>query len=100
MCLRYIVSCCDEKDWRCKGTQELNDEKAGDVLEAIWGLLWYRHNQGILANVVPERILPTASLEIYCAKMTRVVLMFDALWPRCLGASEWQTSERFAEALI
>ena len=42
VCLRTMLTLCTPWDWRVVGTKQLNDETAGDILEAIWGLFWRR----------------------------------------------------------
>ena len=97
VCLRHLLLGFPPNDWRVVGTQQLNDDHAGDILEAIWGLLWNRHEKTFLAAVVPE--IPTETLEKYCDKMTRVVLMFVDLCPNYLKPSEWPDSKVMADAL-
>ena len=100
VCLRHMLCSIAESDWRVVGTKQLNDEKAGDILEAIWGLLWHRENQGPLASVIADSLVPTQQLQRYCKCMTRVVLMFVHLWPQFLKSQEWPSSRELAHALI
>ena len=100
VCLRHMLCLFGESDWRCVGTKELGDEKAGDVLEAIWGLLYHRENQGPLASVIADSLVPTQQLQRYCKCMTRVVLMFVQVWPHFIRSHEWPSSEEFANELI
>ena len=100
VCLRHMLCLFGESDWRYVSTQQLNDEKAGDILEAIWGLLYHRENQGPLASVIADSLVPTQQLQRYCKCMTRVVLMFVHLWPQFLKSQEWPSSEGLANALI
>ena len=95
------ATCCaffGEFDWRYISTKQLNDEKAGDILEAIWGLLWHRENQGPLASVIADSLVPTQQLQRYCKCMTRVVLMFVQVWPHFIKSHEWPSSEELANA--
>ena len=70
VCLRHMLSLCPANDWRVVGTEQLNDESAGDILRAIWGLLYHRegrinvyhHGGGYLKDVVPESEIPTMVL--------------------------------------
>ena len=64
-------------DWRRGGTAQLNDESAGDIMEAIWGVLYHRRTNGPLKDAVPEQALSTEKLSIYCQIMTNVVKLFD-----------------------
>ena len=100
VCLRHMLCLFAASDWRYVSTQQLEDEKAGDILEAIWGLLWHRENQGPLASVIADSLVPTQQLQRYCKCMTRVVLMFVHLWPQFLKPQEWPSSEGLAHALI
>ena len=100
VCLRRMLCLFGEFDWRYISTKQLNDEKAGDILEAIWGLSYHRKNQGPFASVIAESLVPTQQLQRYCKCMTRVVLMFVHLWPQFLKSQEWPSSEGLANALI
>ena len=100
VCLRHMLCLFGESDWRYVSTKQLNDEKAGDILEAIWGLSYHRKNQGPFASVIAESLVPTQQLQRYCKCMTRVVLMFVQLWPRFIQSHEWPSSQELANALI
>ena len=100
VCLRHMLCSFAESDWRVVGTKQLNDEKAGDILEAIWGLLWHRETQGPLASVISDSLIPTQQLQHYCKCMTRVVRTFVVLCPHFLKAEEWPSSEQLAHLLI
>ena len=100
VCLRNMLCLFPESDWRNASTKQLNDETAGDILEAIWGLLWHRENQGPLASVIADSLVPTQQLQRYCKCMTRVVLKFVHLWPEFLKSQEWPSSRELAHALI
>ena len=104
----HALSLCPPNDWRVVGTELLNDDSAGDVLRAIWGLLYYRqarinvlHWGGeYLKDVVPESEIPTIVLRKYCDRMSRVVMLFVDLWPQYLGEDERPSSTSMAETLI
>ena len=101
VCLRTMLCLFEQSDWRYVSTQQLNDEKAGDILEAIWGLLWHRQTGGPLANrVIADSLVPTQQLQGYCKCMTRVVLIFEQLYPQFLRPFEWPSSKSLATALI
>ena len=100
VCLRHMLCLFGESDWRYVSTKQLNDETAGDILEAIWGLLWHRETQGRLASVIADSLVPTQQLQRYCKCMTRVVLMFVQVWPHFIKSHEWPSSEELANALI
>ena len=100
ICLRYMLELYPPSDWRYSSTQELGDEKAGDILEAIWGLKWHRQHQGNLANVVDFSHVSNQQLIHYCKCMTGVVLMFVQFYPQFLKSSEWPSSKELVNALI
>ena len=102
VCLRTMLTLCPPQDWRFVGTQQLGDVMAGDIPEAIWGLLYCRHYEpgSFLARAVPEEDLPTDALRKYCAAMNRVVLMFVDFYPMYLRPGEWPTSQSLASSLI
>ena len=99
---------CPPNDWRVDGTELLNDESAGDILRAIWGLLFYRegrinvyhHGGGYLKDVVLESEIPTMVLREYGRRMSRVVMLFVDLWPQYLREDERPSSTSMAETLI
>ena len=43
-CLRSMLTFFSDADWRVQGTSCLNDESTGDIMEAIWGVLWHRRS--------------------------------------------------------
>ena len=108
VCLRHMLSLCPANDWRVVGTEQLNDESAGDILRAIWGLLYHRegrinvyhHGGGYLKDVVPESEIPVMVLREYCRRMSRVVMLLVDLWPRYLREDERPSSTSMAETLI
>ena len=103
-----MLSLCPANDWRVVGTEQLNDESAGDILRAIWGLLYHRegrinvyhHGGGYLKDIVPESEIPTMVLREYCRRMSRVVMLLVDLSPRYLREDERPTSQSMAAALI
>ena len=107
VCLRHMLCLCTPNDWRYVGTQHLNDDSAGDVLRAIWGLLYHRqcrisvlHCGEYLADGVPESEIPTKVLQEYCCRMTRVVMLLVDMWPRYFREDERPTSKSMAADLI
>ena len=62
-----------------RGTDELNDEKAGDILEAIWGVLWNRKQIKQRQEDQEDfwrTVLSDDDLKSYCDVMTKVVQLF------------------------
>ena len=100
VCIRHMLTCFPQNDWRVQGTENLNDETAGDIMEAIWGLLWHRQTRGPLQDAIPISVITTDMLQIYCEVMTSVVQLFLQFQTDYLVPSEWPSSRELARALI
>ena len=100
VCIRHMLTLFPSRDWRVQGTEQLNDETAGDIMEAIWGLLWHRQTRGPLKEAIPVRVITTETLHSYCEVMTSVVQLFLKLQTEYLVGSEWPSSHELARALI
>ena len=100
VCIRHMLTLYPDTDWRVEGTDQLNDEHAGDIMEAIWGLLWHRDTKGPLMDAIPISVVTTGALEDYCKVMTSVVQLFDTVQTEYLVGSEWPSSHELARALI
>jgi hypothetical protein len=94
--LRALGNGVGPHDWRLEGVDCLNDEHAGDILEAIWGLLSHRR-LGEYLTVLPRIAL--SELEEYGNAMSRAVLSWSRMWPRFLSLGEWPTSRYVAACL-
>lgn len=101
-CLRHMLSLSPSSDWRVRGTSELNDETTGDILEAIWGLLWHRRTKWRHWRYSVEvRVeVSTPQLSAYCLVLTDLVQVFDSLKNDFLVGSEWPDSKQMARLLI
>ena len=100
VCIRHMLMLYPEIDWRVQGTEQLNDETAGDIMEAIWGLLWHRKTRGPLEDAIPVSVITTETLQSYCEVMTSVVELFLKLQTEYLVGSEWPSSRELAHGLI
>ena len=100
VCIRHMLTLFPSRDWRVLGTEQLNDESAGDIMEAIWGLLWHRQTKGPLKDAIPVSVITTETLHGYCQVMTSVVEFFLKLQPEYLVGSEWPTSKKLAIDLM
>ena len=102
VCIRHMLTCFPQNDWRVQGTENLNDETAGDIMEAIWGLLWHRQTQGPLEDAIPVSVITTETLHGYCQVMTSVVHLLVELIDKTLYfvGSEWPSSRELAIGLI
>ena len=87
-------------DWRVQGTEQLNDESAGDIMEAMWGLLLHRRTDGPLKDAIPEELLSTEQLSAYCEVMTTVVKLFHSFHLHYFVAQEWPDSKQMADMLV
>ena len=99
VCIRHMLTCFPQNDWRVQGTENLNDETAGDIMEAIWGLLWHRQTRGPLQDAIPVSVITTDMLQIYCEVMTSVVQLFLQFQTDYLVRSEWPSSRELAHNL-
>ena len=99
VCIRHMLTCFPQNDWRVQGTENLNDETAGDIMEAIWGLLWHRQTRGPLQDAIPISVITTDMLQIYCEVMTSVVQLFLQFQTDYLVPSEWPSSRELAHKL-
>jgi len=102
VCIRHMLKLFPSRDWRVQGTEQLNDETAGDIMEAIWGLLWHRQTQGPLEDAIPVSVIATMELRIYCRAMTCVVHLLVELIDirQYFVGSEWPSSQELATCLI
>ena len=99
VCIRHMLTCFPKNDWRVQGTENLNDETVGDIMEAIWGLLWHRETKGPLMDAIPISVVTTGTLQDYCQVMTSVVQLFLTLQTEYLVGSEWPSSRELAHNL-
>ena len=99
VCIRHMLTSFPQNDWRVQGTENLNDETAGDIMEAIWGLLWHRQTRGPLQDAIPISVITTDMLQIYCEVMTSVVQLFLQFQTDYLVGSEWPSSRELAHNL-
>ena len=103
VCLRYMLKNMFPGDpWRLGAVEELGDGKAGDILEAIWGLLWNRKTNWChwQYGVVPRFTVATPHLERYCQLLTVLVQHFDSFSMDYLCGSSWPDSKQMARMLI
>ena len=107
VCLRYMLKNMFPGDpWRLGAVEELGDGKAGDILEAIWGLLWHhkrdwedwRHDEKLKG--VGRFFITPDDLEEYCGVLTDLVQLFDSFHPHYLKDGEWPTSHEMANMLM
>ena len=100
VCMRTMLTDFKRSDWRRRGTEQLNDESAGDIMEAIWGLLYHRTTNGPLMDKVSEESISNTNLSAYCQIMTSVVLLFQDYHIDFLVRPEWPDSRTMADMLV
>ena len=100
VCIRTMLTDFRNSDVRRRGTEQLNDESAGDIMEAIWGLHFHRTWNCQLMGRVSEESLSTADLSAYCESMSSVVKLFDRFHTDFLVPPEWPDSRKMAAMLV
>ena len=100
VCIRTMLTDFPQHDWRRSGTAQLNDDTAGDILEAMCGLLLHRRTNGPHKDAIPEQLVSTEQLSAYCEVMTTVVKLFHSFHLHYFVAQEWPDSKQMADMLL